>query len=148
MAIHLLRGTSVSAKRFAGNHRNLKWRSRSRQGPVAGCRGEGILLSMNGPSHATLASFRMDLNREAEQRKVLEQMIIPGVREFPGFVSGHWTVDRGAGESLVLLTYDSLAAAEAMANNIRGNAENQRTVGLDLMEVRILDVLASASRTP
>ncbi len=72
-------------------------------------------------------------------------MIVPGVRQFPGFVSGHWMVDREISESLVVLTYDSLAAAEAMSENIRGNAENQRRVGLDLAGVRILEIAASAS---
>ena len=60
-------------------------------------------------------------------------MIVPGVRQFPGFVSGQCTVDRQTSESLVLLTYESLAAAAAMAENIRGNADNQRRVGLDLV---------------
>ena len=32
-----------------------------------------------------------------------------------------------------------------MAENIRGNAENQRRVGLDLVAVRILEIVASAS---
>jgi hypothetical protein len=100
---------------------------------------------MTRPTHATLATFRIDLAREAEQREGLERMIVPGVRQFPGFVSGHWTLDRQASESLVLLTYDSLAAAEAMSENIRSNADNQRRVGLDLVGVRVLEVSASAS---
>ena len=83
---------------------------------------------MTAPTHATLATFR-----EAERREGLERMIVPGVRRFPGFVSGHWTVDRTSSESLVLLTYDSLVAAEAVSENIRSNAENQRRVGLDLV---------------
>lgn len=100
---------------------------------------------MTPPTHATLATFRVDLALEAEQRNGLERMIVPGVREFPGFVSGHWTLDRNASESLVLLTYNSRDAAEAMAENIRRNADHQRQVGLDLLAVRILEVSASAS---
>jgi hypothetical protein len=101
--------------------------------------------AMTKPTHATLATFRIDLAREAEQHEALERMIVPGVRQFPGFVSGHWTLDREASESLVLLTYDSLAAAEAMAENVQGNADNQRRAGLDLVGVRILEVSATAS---
>jgi hypothetical protein len=99
---------------------------------------------MAPPTHATLATFRIDLSREAEQREGLQRMIVPGVRQFPGFVGGTWTVDRRTSESIVLLTYDSLGAAEAMPENIRGNADNQRHVGLDLVGVRILEVAASA----
>lgn len=96
------------------------------------------------PTHATLATFCIDLSREAEQREGLERMIVPGVRQFPGFLSGHWTIDRHASESLVFLTYESLAAAEAMCCNIKGNADSQRRVGLDLVDVRIVEIAASA----
>jgi hypothetical protein len=60
---------------------------------------------MATPSDATLATFRVDLTRDAEQRRGLQQMIVPGVRHFPGFVAGHWTLDRAAAESIVMLTY-------------------------------------------
>ena len=53
-------------------------------------------------------------------------------------------LDRQTAESIVLLTHDSLTAAEAMAEDIRSNAENQRHVGLDLVEVRILEVAVTA----
>lgn len=99
---------------------------------------------MPSPTHATLATFRMDLARDAEQRAALENVIIPGVRQHPGFVSGHWTLDRHTSESIVLLAYESRDAAETMARNIRDNAENQRDVGLELLEVRILEITASA----
>ena len=56
---------------------------------------------MAAPSHATLATFRVDLTREAEQQHGLELVIVPGVRQFPGFVTGHWTLDRAAAESIV-----------------------------------------------
>jgi hypothetical protein len=95
-------------------------------------------------THATLATFLMDLSRETEQRAALNQFIVPGVRQFPGFVSGHWTVDRATSESVVLITYESLDAAEAMAENIRGNAANQADAGLELVGVRILEISASA----
>jgi len=100
---------------------------------------------MTSPTHATLATFRVDLAREAEQREGLHQIIIPGARQFPGFVSGHWTLDRQASESVAFLTYESLETAEAMSRNIRGNAENQRHVGLELVNVRIVEITASAS---
>jgi hypothetical protein len=95
------------------------------------------------PTHATAATFRMDLANEAAQRDALTQMIVPGVRAAPGVVSGTWTLDRDKSETLVLITYESREAAEAMASNIRGNAENQRASGLELVEVRLLEVVAT-----
>jgi hypothetical protein len=108
--------------------------------------GRGVRQASGMPSatHATLATFLMDLSRDTEQREALERFIVPGVRQFPGFVSGHWTLDRATSESVVLLTYESLDAAEAMAENIRGNAANQADAGLALVGVRILEIAASA----
>ena len=95
------------------------------------------------PSHATAATFRIDLANEAAQREALETIIVPGVRSAPGVVSGTWTLDRDRAESLVVITYESREAAEAMASNIRGNAENQRASRLELVEVRLLEVVAT-----
>lgn len=95
-------------------------------------------------THATLATFHIDLSREEEQRRSVQQVIIPGFRQFPGFVCGHWTLDRAASESLVVITYESRESAESMADNIRGNAANQRAAGLGLLSIRVLEVVASA----
>lgn len=106
--------------------------------------GQSVPMS-TAATHATLATFRMDLAREREQREALDRFIVPGVRTFPGFVSGHWTLDRDASQSLVMLTYETSEAAEAMTRNIVGNAENQRASGLELVGVRVLEIVASAS---
>ena len=102
---------------------------------------------MPEPTHATLATFRMDLAREAEQRSGLEQMIVPGVKQHAGFIAGTWTLDRESSESFVMLTYSSQESAEEMRENILANADNQRFVGIDLVGVRVLEVSASAVAT-
>jgi hypothetical protein len=86
----------------------------------------------------------MDLTREAEQRGVLEQVIVPGVAASPGFVSGHWTLDRAGSQSFVLLTFESAEHAEAMASNVRANAENQRVAGIELLSIQVLEVTVTA----
>lgn len=70
---------------------------------------------------------------------------MPGVRRHPGFVAGTWTLDRDACESFVMLTFESIDAAEAMRTNVIDNADNQRAAGIDLLGVRVLEVSASAS---
>lgn len=99
---------------------------------------------MADATHATLATFQMDLSREGEQRLVLENVIVPGVMASPGVVSGHWTIDRTTSESFVLLTFESAEHAQAMAANVVGNAENQRAVGIELSSIRILEISAVA----
>ncbi len=99
---------------------------------------------MTDATHATLATFRMDLTREAEQREGLRHVIVPGVREAPGFVTGCWTLDRSERESVVLVTFESLSTAESFAESVRANAEHQRAVGIELMSVRVVEVSARA----
>jgi hypothetical protein len=110
-------------------------------GPNFGCQ-DGRMAK---PTHATLASFHIDLTQEEDQRAGLEQIIVPGVRRHPGFVSGTWALDRETSESFAMLTYESRAAAEAMRDNIISNAENQRAVGIELITIRVLEVSASAT---
>ncbi len=100
------------------------------------------------PTHATVATFTMDPAREAEQRAGLDAMIVPGVRRHPGFVSGTWTRDREAGTSTVLLTFESVGSAEAMAADVRANAEHQAAVGIVLQDVRVVEVEATAVAAP
>ena len=95
-------------------------------------------------THATLATFEMDLSREVEQRAVLDSVIVPGVAASPGFIAGHWTLDRASAESFVLLTFESAEHAEAMAARVRANAENQRHGGLELLSIKVLEVVATA----
>ena len=83
---------------------------------------------MASPTHATLARFRIGLSREAEQREGLQRIIVPGVRQFPGFVGGTGPSTQTAA-SIVLITYDSLNAAEAMAENIRATPTTNATWG-------------------
>ena len=96
------------------------------------------------PTHATLAVFRIDLSRELEQQEGLERMIVPGVREAPGFVTGCWTLDRDAGESTVVITFDTRDHADALAVSVRANAPHQSAVGIELVSIRVVEVSASA----
>jgi hypothetical protein len=95
-------------------------------------------------THATLVTFRMDPSREAEQRGALHDVIVPGVRSAPGFVSGTWTLDREAGESVVLVSFDALDHARDFADSVRANAPHQLAVGIELVSLRIVEVIADA----
>ncbi len=96
------------------------------------------------PTHATLAVFRMDLSRAEEQQAILDDVIVPGVMKTPGFVAGYWTLDREAGESTVLVTFESAVDARNFAAGVEANAPNQAMAGLELVSIRIVEVVASA----
>lgn len=70
-------------------------------------------------------------------------MIVPGVRQHPGFVAGTWTLDRESSESFV--TFDSRDAAESMQAYIVANAGNRRFVANELVGVRVLEVSATTA---
>jgi hypothetical protein len=88
---------------------------------------------MSEPTHATVATFRMDMSREDEQLRGLREVIIPGVRRHPGFLRGSWLLDREAGESVDVLTYSSRESAEQLRDNVEGNAANQAAARVALL---------------
>jgi len=99
---------------------------------------------MNATRFATLATFQLDLSREAEQKEGLARMIVPGVKASPGFVSGCWTLDRERSESVVLVTFDTIDHAELFADNVKANAQGQAAVGISLESIKVVEVSASA----
>ena len=100
---------------------------------------------MGEATHATVASFRLDMSRADLQRQGLHERIVPGVRLHPGFVSGTWMLDRESATSLAVITFDSREAAESFRSNVRDNAANQAAVGVELVDIRLLEVQASAA---
>lgn len=99
---------------------------------------------MPSPTHAMLATFHLDLSREAEQQEGLNRMIVPSVQSSPGFVAGCWTLDRATSESVALITFDSIEAAQALADTVRANTRRQLEVGIKLLSIRVVEVSASA----
>ena len=95
-------------------------------------------------THATVALFRMDPAMEDAQLQGLRDFIVPSVRDAPQVVTGFWSLDRSAGESVAFITFDSLESAEALAANVRNNAANQTAVGIELLSVRVAEITAHA----
>ena len=68
---------------------------------------------MSEATHATMATFRMDMSREDEQRRGLREFLVPRVSQHTGFLGGHWILDREAQESVVVVIFSSRDPAEA-----------------------------------
>ncbi len=94
-------------------------------------------------THATIATFNLGLSREAEAREALHRFIVPSVRQAPGFVSGHWTLDRDEHESTVLVTFESVEQATSFVESVRANRENEQQAGVRLKSIRVVGVTAS-----
>jgi hypothetical protein len=100
--------------------------------------------AMSEPTHATIATFRMDMSREDEQQRGLREFLVPRVSQYAGFLGGNWMLDREAEESVVVVTFSSRHAAEAFRKNVEGNAANQAAAAIELLKIRVLEVTASA----
>jgi hypothetical protein len=98
---------------------------------------------MSDARYATIATFGRDLTREAVSREGLHGFIVPGVRRHGGVVSGHWMMDREAQESVAVVTFTSRDAAEAFRRDVTNNAENQAAAGVELRQIRLVEVEAS-----
>ena len=99
--------------------------------------------TMSEPTHATIATFRMDMSREDEQRRGLREFLVPRVSQHAGFLGGTWMLDREAAESVVVVTFSSRHAAEAFQDNVQDNAVN-KAAAIELVGIRVLEVMASA----
>jgi hypothetical protein len=95
-------------------------------------------------THATVTTLRRDLSKADKQAESFRQMFERGFAEIPGFVAGLWTFDPEACEVVIIHTFDSLAAAEAFADMVRNRRERQAEHGLELVSVRVNEVMATA----
>jgi quinol monooxygenase YgiN len=100
--------------------------------------------TMSEPTHATITIFRMDMSREDEQRRGLREFLVPRVSQHAGFLGGNWMLDREVEESIVFVTFSSRQAAEAFQKNVESNATNQAAAAIELVNIRVLEVTASA----
>ena len=88
--------------------------------------------------HAVVVNVTIN-DFEAGQQ-MLEDEVVPRVKQAPGFVSGYWT--RGEADSgMSMLVFESEEAARGAAEFIRSQPGND-AVTLDNIEVR--EVVASA----
>jgi hypothetical protein len=94
-------------------------------------------------THATVTTLRRVLSKLDEQNEAFRQMVERGFGDVPGFVAGLWTFDPAACELVVIHSFDSLATAEAFADMARNDAERQVPLGLELMSVRVNEVILS-----
>jgi hypothetical protein len=97
------------------------------------------------PTHAVLSTFAIDPSRGDEQDFGLRNVIVPGVRGAPGFVSGIWTRSEDGRTSVVIVSFTD-ASARKFEASVRANAEGQASVGLDLVDATLMTVSASATR--
>ena len=95
-------------------------------------------------THATVTTLRRDMSMQAKQEQSFREMFKRGFGDIPGFVAGIWMFDRGATETVIVHSFDSLEHAEEFADMVTNTADRQAAHGLELVSVRVTEVLGTA----
>jgi hypothetical protein len=101
-------------------------------------------VRMAEATHATVQTLRRDMSMQAMQQQSFREMFERGFGDIPGFVAGIWMLDRGASETVIVHSFDSLEHAEQFADMARNRADRQAAHGLELVSVRVTEVLGTA----
>jgi hypothetical protein len=86
-----------------------------------------------------IGDWRMDPTAAVQQRDGLTR-IVCGVGQLPGLVKGYWTANEDASRTHTFIVFEDRAQAEAFADTVRGNLENQRSVGVENLSLVIDEV--------
>lgn len=94
--------------------------------------------------HAVVGTWTMNVGRTAEQRRALEERIMPSARQVPGFVTGYWTSAAGGGRSYSFILFDTEEATRAFKKSVESNTENQARVGIERNDLVVVEIVAQA----
>lgn len=85
---------------------------------------------------------RVTVNDVEASRKELNEVVVPRVKQAPGFRAGFWTAPPGgSGAGLSLVVFDSEENAQQAAQMVRGGPLPN---GVELDDVEVREVVASA----
>lgn len=85
---------------------------------------------------------RVNVKDYASARQQLQERVVPGVQQAPGFSSGVWLAPEGGGngEGLSIVTFDTEENARQAADTVRGNVPPE----VEVLSVDVREVAASA----
>jgi hypothetical protein len=96
--------------------------------------------------YAVVGIWNIDPSLRDKQDQALHELVIPSVRNHPGFVAGYPMRDpyRGKGQSTIVL--DSEQSAEAFTEIVLSNTQNQVKAGITTDSLAVVEILAQAQR--
>lgn len=92
--------------------------------------------------HVVIGVWDMDPAREQEQRQGLER-IVAGVSALPNLVKGYWCGGSDPRRAHTFIVFASQEAAEAFADDVRGNLANQAAAGITNLSLDVAEVTAT-----
>ncbi len=94
--------------------------------------------------HAVIGSFAMDRARLELQRRELEAVIMPMVKELPGFLQGYWSYEPGDSQAYSYIAFETEAQAQRLLEVVRANAVHQAGSGVAVGWLKIVEVWGQA----
>ncbi len=96
--------------------------------------------------YAVVGVFTMDRAKDEEQRRALNEQVIPITRQVPGFVSGYWTSDPASPTSYVLTLWDTEEQAHAFTRVVQERRPQGEQAGVGYDSLTVVDVIGEAHR--
>lgn len=85
---------------------------------------------------------RVTVSDVDSSRKQLNEVVVPRVKQAPGFQAGYWTAPPGgSGPGLSIVIFDSEQNAQQAAQMVRGGPFPD---GVELIDIEVREVVASA----
>jgi hypothetical protein len=96
--------------------------------------------------HAVVGKWLMDPAQQELQDQVLNEQILPMVKQVPGFVCGYWgRAADGAPEGVTFVVFDDQAAAEGFAATVNTDPEGREQHGVESSGwLTIVEIAATA----
>jgi hypothetical protein len=94
--------------------------------------------------YAVVGVWNIDPSLREDQG--LHELVIPSVRNHPGFVAGYWMRDPQSGKGHSTIVLDSEQSAQAFKETVLGNSQNQAKAGISTDSLAVVEILAQAHR--
>jgi hypothetical protein len=76
----------------------------------------------------------------------VNSVIVPGVRQNPGFVAGYWSRETSSKTNHTFILFETEDDARAFANAVRQNQPRQQELGVQRNQLTVVEVIAEAQR--
>ena len=87
---------------------------------------------------------RVSFNDVEAAEQMLQNDVVPMVKQIPGFVTGWWTRDQGKSNGMSLMVFESEEAAQAVKERLESSEGPAGNDSVNLEGVEIREVVANA----
>jgi hypothetical protein len=98
--------------------------------------------------YAIVGVWSTDEGRDEEQRRALEDRIVPLTRARPGFVTGYWMRDAETGKAHTAVVFADEESAEGFKRFVESRSQEAARAGMTADFCALVEVVAQATATP